>query len=225
MIQAVLFDLGGVVFSSPIVSLSQWEKKLSLPTHFFAKVILKDQKNGAFSRLETGQLSTEQFCELFAKECNQALQQLNLKVKIDGREFIKVLSKAMVVRPEVLYAITQIKNKGLKTAAITNNWAPLKNDQTTEGKEQILTNQYFDVIVESWRVGLRKPDPRIFTLALEKLHVPATNCVFLDDIGQNLKPAKDLGMHTIKVDLFDYMQSIQLLEKLLGFPIIKQSNL
>ncbi len=57
----------------------------------------------------------------------------------------------------------------------------------------------FDHIIESAKIGLRKPDPRIYRMMTETLNVDPKNCVYLDDLGVNLKPAREMGMTTIKV--------------------------
>jgi putative hydrolase of the HAD superfamily len=97
-------------------------------------------------------------------------------------------------RPAMLEAIRRIRGRGLKAAALTNNWANERSDPTRD------LAAWFDVFIESSKVGLRKPDPRIYRLACESLGVAPDEAVFLDDIGRNLKAARELGMRTIKVD-------------------------
>jgi epoxide hydrolase-like predicted phosphatase len=115
-------------------------------------------------------------------------------------------------RPRMLGAIRAIRGRGLRTGALTNNWVGEGGD-TGAGRLDGL----FDAVVESALVGLRKPDPRIYALALERLGAAAAETVFLDDIGRNLKPARALGMTTIKVD--EEEQALAELERALGFPL------
>ena len=107
-----------------------------------------------------------------------------------------LIGSSLGPRPEMTRAITQIRAAGLRTAALTNNWADEKQRSSPSGLRE---TGLFDVIVESAIEGLRKPDPRIYTLALARLDVLASEVVFLDDLGMNLKPAREMGMATIKV--------------------------
>jgi len=125
-------------------------------------------------------------------------------------------------RPEWIFAIGKIKEFGLKTAAITNNW---KSDKQEEHFISKYFNSYpggplFDVIIESSKVGIRKPDPRIYQLALNQLNLHPTKCIFLDDLGQNLRSAQELGMKTIRVPLRNHFSALEELQSLLPFPIL-----
>jgi epoxide hydrolase-like predicted phosphatase len=114
-------------------------------------------------------------------------------------------------RPRMLTAIRSIRARGLRTAALTNNW---RGDGT---RERDWLGDVFEIVVESALEGLRKPDPRIYRIALERLGVAAAETVFLDDIGRNLKPARELGMITIKVE--DEAQALGELAEVLGFAL------
>ena len=114
-------------------------------------------------------------------------------------------------RPAMLEAIGRIRRRGIAVAALTNNWAG-EEDRTGEIRD------HFDAFVESSAVGLRKPDPRIYLLACESLAIEPAEAVFLDDIGRNLKIARELGMKTIKVDQPE--KALQELSNLLGFPLL-----
>jgi epoxide hydrolase-like predicted phosphatase len=120
------------------------------------------------------------------------------------------VGEAALPRPAMLEAIGRIRARGLRAGALTNNW--ISEDGGAEG-----LRPYFDVFVESAVEGLRKPDPRIFVLACERLGVTPAEAVFLDDIGANLKSARGLGMTTIKV--LEPEQALGELESVLGFPL------
>jgi epoxide hydrolase-like predicted phosphatase len=113
-------------------------------------------------------------------------------------------------RPAMLEAIRRIRGRGLAVAALTNNWVG-EQDRTAEIRD------HFDAFVESSVVGLRKPDPRIYHLACETLSIEPAEAVFLDDIGRNLKIARELGMTTVKVDQPD--EALRELSELLGFSL------
>ncbi len=115
------------------------------------------------------------------------------------------------LRPSMVEAIRRIRANGLRTGALTNNWASDGADRHVELRD------HFDAFVESSRVGLRKPDPRIYELACRELAVEPRQAVFLDDIGRNLKAARQLGMTTIKVDTPE--QALAELSGALGFAL------
>jgi putative hydrolase of the HAD superfamily len=117
------------------------------------------------------------------------------------------------VRPAVVSAIRKLRAAGLRTAALTNNW--LSEDQNT--KMQVLRGE-FDVFIESARSGVRKPDPRIYEMACRALGHPPSAVAYLDDIGGNLKPARAMGMTTIKVG--DYREAFEELGELLGMTLL-----
>jgi epoxide hydrolase-like predicted phosphatase len=110
----------------------------------------------------------------------------------------------------MLEAIARIRRRGIRVAALTNNWRG-EEDPTHELRD------HFDAFLESSLLGLRKPDPRIYLHACESLAIEPAQAIFLDDIGRNLKTARELGMTTIKVD--DPEPALDALSELLGFPL------
>ena len=133
---------------------------------------------------------------------------------MDGAGVMAAIAEAGVARPAMLAAIGHIRSRGLRVGALTNNWRRAgEADDVIPHRLRV----HFDVFVESRVVGLRKPDPRIYTLACERLGVAPARTAFLDDIGGNLKPARALGMATIKVD--DPAVALGELSALLGFDV------
>ena len=129
-------------------------------------------------------MNLPEWAKAFSEECAAAGQPL------DAAAMMMAIRSSTVPRPEMLRAIQRIRAEGLTAAALTNNW----NDDGTNVLEQA-----FDVFLESSKLGMRKPDPRIYSLACERMGVEADAVVYLDDIGYNLKPARAMGMTTIKV--------------------------
>jgi putative hydrolase of the HAD superfamily len=209
--EAVIFDLGGVVFPSPIHAMREFERERGLPHRFLSEVVLTDVENGAWSRLERGELSVADFCAAFETECAAAGH------PIDGAAFMAAISSGSGAREEMLTAIEAIRSHGLKTAALTNNWPGAGSDEDGHAPTRAVMDPHFDVIVESAIEGLRKPDPRIYLLVCERLGVDPKAAVFLDDLGANLKPARELGMTTIKVA--DPETALAELAHVLGFPL------
>jgi epoxide hydrolase-like predicted phosphatase len=203
---AVIFDLGGVVLGSPLHAIADFERERGIPAGFVNRVVMETAPEGAWSRLERGELELEEFFDAFESDCERAGQE------ISARAMMERMAESAQPRPAMLEAVQRIRARGLKTAALTNNW---QDESSEEGAREL--RPYFDVFVESSIVGLRKPDPRIYRHACEQLGVRAAEAVFLDDIGRNLKTARQLGMATIKVE--DPDQALAELEALLGFAL------
>lgn len=188
MIEAVVFDLGGVVMDSPLHAIARYERDHGLLAGAINRVVVDTGETGAWSRLERGELTLEAFCSPFEHDCRAS------GVELSGAGLMAYIAEAGVPRPRMLEAIRRIRARGLRTAALTNNWV---REGPREGHR---LREHFDVFVESAVVGLRKPDPRIYELVCRELGVAPSRAAFLDDIGRNLKTARALGMSTIKVD-------------------------
>jgi putative hydrolase of the HAD superfamily len=204
-LRAVVFDLGGVVMGSPLHAIADYERERGLPGGCVNRLVVATGAQGAWSCLERGELDLEAFYARFDAECAAAGHPLC------ARTLMERIAAAAQPRPRMLAAVRAIRARGLRSAALTNNW---RGDGT---RERDWLGGLFDVVIESAIEGLRKPDPRIYELALARLGVAARDTVFLDDIGRNLKPARALGMRTIKVDEPD--AALAELSGLLGFPL------
>jgi len=202
--RAVIFDLGGVVIGSPLHAIAAYERELGLPRNAVNHAVVGSGPTGAWSRLERGELGLEAFYPLFEADCSAT------GITIDAREMMRRVAEVAVPRPAMLEAIRRLRAGGLRVAALTNNW--ITEDQGTGA-----LRSFFDVFVESAVVGLRKPDPRIYQLVCRELDVAPAAAVFLDDIGNNLKAARALGMTTIKVD--DPDTALAELERVVGLPL------
>jgi putative hydrolase of the HAD superfamily len=202
--RAVLFDLGGVVVGSPLHAIAAYEEELGIPAGSVNRVVIGNGADGAWARLERGELTLEPFYEAFDRECAAA------GAKLSARTLMERVAGATAPRPAMLAAIRRIRERGVIAAAVTNNWV---SEETSAGSLRHL----FDLVVESAIEGMRKPDPRIFTITCERLGIAPGEAVFLDDIGSNLKTARGLGMTTIKVVEPD--AALAELEQLLGFPL------
>jgi len=203
--RAVLFDLGGVVLGSPLHAIASYERAHGIPAGFVNRVVVSQGPSGAWSRLERGELSPAEFHSAFDRECAAAGH------AIDARALMELMHSASEPRPVMLEAIRRIRARGLATAAVTNNWI-----SEAEGTRELRPN--FDAFVESCVTGVRKPDPRIYYIACQGLGIEPPQAVFLDDIGANLKPARALGMRTIKVD--DPLVALRELGAVLGLELL-----
>jgi epoxide hydrolase-like predicted phosphatase len=202
--RAVLFDIGGVVIGSPLHAIARYEEERGIPAGFVNRVVVSSGADGAWARLERGELTLEAFYPAFDRDCETA------GCRISARALMALVAESTVPRPAMLQAIGRIRARGLLAAAVTNNWI-------TEDEGTGALRPHFDAFIESAVTGLRKPDPRIFELACRELAIAPAEAVFLDDIGANLKTARHLGMTTIKVTEPD--AALAELELVLGFPL------
>ena len=216
-ILAVIFDLGGVVLGSPLHAIAAYERELGLPVDFVNRVVADTAPGGAWSRLERGELSIEDFYAAFEGDCRAAGQTLS------AREMMARMAVASQPRAVMLDAIGKLRGAGLRVGALTNNWAHGEDTDAPDGEAAPSDGTralaaHFDVFVESSVEGLRKPDPRIYQLTCERLGVAPAESAFLDDIGSNLKSARALGMSTIKVD--EPESALVALSELVGIPLL-----
>jgi len=192
---AVLFDLGGVVLGSPLQAIRDYEQTLGLERNAINRVAAKTAPGGAWSRLERGELDHEAFYPAFELDCRSA------GIEMDARVMMQEMSRAAGPREIMLEAIARLRAADLRVGALTNNWAHTDGSaEPDSGDGTRALKQHFDVFIESSVEGLRKPDPEIYRIACDRLGRNADQVVFLDDIGHNLKPAREMGMATIKVE-------------------------
>ena len=204
---AVLFDVGGVVVDSPLHEIARYERELGLPPNAVNQVVVTAGATGAWSRLERGELTVEAWCAPFERDCRAH------DVTVDATRLMRYIAEAGRERPLMLRALARLRARGLRVGALTNNWA---TETATTGPHPIA--RHVDALVESRAVGMRKPDPRIYQLMCRRLGVEPAEAAFLDDIGANLKSARALGMHTIKVD--DPAQALRELGALVGVDLL-----
>lgn len=206
-VKAVIFDLGGVVLDSPLEAVAEYERRKGLPQDFLNRLIVRMGSQGAWSRLETGKVSLEAFFESFDAEA------ASCGARISSRELMEEIARFAQPRPVMIEAIRRLRRAGFRVAALTNNW--VMEGPLAEGMN--LLKAEFDVFVESSRTGLQKPDPKIYELTLQELGIRPEESVFLDDIGRNLKTARQLGMATIKVS--DPEAALAELEQIVGIQL------
>jgi len=208
MIRATLWDFGGVLTTSPFEAFARFESQHGYPAGFIRGINSTDPDHNAWARFERGEIGGAAFDQLFLLESTRAGQPLR------GRDVLPLLAGDM--RPEMVEALRRCHEK-LKTACLTNNFRG-PDPSADPGRRRLESvREHFDVIVESSELGFRKPDPRFYQHALQRLGVEATECVFLDDLGVNLKSARALGMQTIKV--VSAQQALEELEAVLGIPL------
>jgi len=204
--RGTLWDFGGVLSSSPFEAFARYEADNGLPHGFIRSVNATDPHTNAWARLERSELDLAGFDAAFAAE-SEALGH-----RVAGADVLGLLSGDL--RTAMFDAVRRCKAEGFVTALLTNNVAPM----LAEGwGDEIGLADLFDVVVESAVEGVRKPEVAAYELVLGKMGLDPPEVVFLDDLGINLKPARAMGMATIKVLSAD--QALRDLEGVLGFPL------
>jgi putative hydrolase of the HAD superfamily len=193
-VEAVIWDFGGVFTTSPFEAFNRYEAAHGIPKDLIRTVNATNPLENAWALFERAQINRGGFDMKFLEESTA------LGHPVRGADVLPLL--AGDVRPRMVEALKQCKQH-FKVACITNNMAQghgpgmAANAEGASRSAGIMA--LFDVIVESSKAGIRKPDPRIYQIACEKLGVEANVCVYLDDLGVNCKPAAELGMKAIKV--------------------------
>lgn len=191
MIEAVIWDFGGVLTSSPFEAFARFETERGLPIDIIRRTNAANHFENAWAKFERAEIDLDTFDELFAEESRA------LGAEVRGRDVLPLLSGSL--RPEMVNALKIVKQNH-KTGCITNN-LPANAIGSASGRTLYIAEvmALFDHVIESAKIGLRKPDPKIYQMMIEALGVDPKACVYLDDLGVNLKPAREMGMATIKV--------------------------
>ena len=209
----VIFDFGGVITSSPFEAFNRLEAERGLPRDFVRTVNSTNPDDNAWAKFERAEIDVESFDALFAAEAEA------LGHALDGASVIACL--AGDVRPYMVTALDRLKDQGFGVGCITNNVKAGRGAAMARSEDKALEVESimarFDHVIESSKAGVRKPDPRIYQMMCEALSVTPENCIYLDDLGINCKPAAGLGMHAIKVTSGE--QALADLEAVLGMQL------
>ena len=195
MRDTVIFDFGGVITSSPFEAFARLERERGLPADFIRRINATDPDSNAWARFERAELDAAGFDAAFAEEA------IVLGHELRGEDVLALLSGD--IRPRMVHALDWLKREGYQLGCITNNVPTGEGAGMSRTAEkaaavaEILAR--FDSVIESSKVGVRKPDPRIYRMMLDQLGKAGEQCVYLDDLGINCKPAAALGMAAIKV--------------------------
>jgi putative hydrolase of the HAD superfamily len=211
--KAIIFDFGGVITASPFEAFNRLEEERGLPQDFVRRVNATDPDTNAWASFERAEIDARTFDVLFEAEA-QALGHA-----LPGRDVLAVLAGA--IRPAMVAALDTLKTAGYALGCITNNVPTghgagmARSGEKGDAYEAIFAR--FDHTIESSKAGVRKPDPRIYHMMCEALGLDAIDCVYLDDLGINCKPAALLGMHAIKVSTGE--QALAELSAVLGIEL------
>lgn len=215
MIKAVFWDFGGVITTSPFESFNRFEAENGIPKDFIRSINATNPDTNAWAQFESSQVTLDEFDDLFAQETSAAGH------AIRGRQVIELLSGDL--RPEMIETLHRCKTR-YTIACLTNNVKgtndedPQRTGNSDKAKKSKEVMGLFDHVIESSKVGIRKPNPKFYEMACEMASVDPNDVVYLDDLGINLKPAKAMGMTTIKV--IDPMEALKSLESVLDIKLL-----
>ena len=208
----VIFDFGGVITSSPFEAFNRMEAARGLPHDLVRRINATDPDGNAWARFERAEIDAAAFDAAFAVEARAQGHDL------PGRDVIACLSGD--IREGMVAALDALTVAGYRIGCITNN-VPVGKGAGMAGSDTkaaaiAAIMARFEHIIESSKAGVRKPDPRIYLMMCEALGVEPAQCIYLDDLGINCKPAAALGMHAIKVT--GEAQALTDLASALGLP-------
>ena len=192
-IKTIIFDFGGVITNSPIEGFKLLEEKHGYDKGIITNINMNNPDNNAWAKSERGEIDINTFLEEFEKEA------LSIGQKINAKEILQQLYGSL--RENMINKIKLLStSKKYKLICLTN---VLKGVDIFTPKERVEAVKdvmsYFDIIYESYKLNMRKPEARIYQYILKELNIEPQETVFLDDLGMNLKSAKQLGINTIKV--------------------------
>ena len=186
--KAIIWDFGGVITSSPFDAFNEFEEVNGLPKDIIRIINSENPDMNAWAQFESNSITIDQFDDLFLKEAKTK------GFDIKGRDIIKLLKGS--IRENMVSFLRELKSN-FKLGCITNNVKPSSEENTDNETKEAMS--IFDHVIESSIVGIRKPNPEIYMMSCDALNVSPDQCIYLDDLGINLKPARELGMTTIKV--------------------------
>ena len=186
--KAIIWDFGGVITSSPFEAFNQFEEANGLPTDIIRTINSENPDTNAWAKFESNSITIDVFNDLFLKEAKAK------GFDIKGRDIIKLLKGS--IRKNMVSFLRELKSD-FKLGCITNNVKSSSDENNDNETKEAMS--LFDHVIESSIVGIRKPNPEIYMMSCDALKVSPDQCIYLDDLGINLKPARELGMTTIKV--------------------------
>ncbi len=209
----MLFDFGGVITSSPFEAFNRLESAAGVPLDTIRTINATNPDTNAWAKLERSEVGVEDFANLFKTEAAA------LGYELSGLAVLDCLSGNL--RPQMVRALDLLVEGSCRIGCITNNvrkgHGPAMSQSTEVASQVADVMDKFEEVVQSSKEGLRKPDPRIYQLALTRMGLEANQTAYLDDLGINCKPARELGMSTIKVA--DPDEALDQLEQLVGFTL------
>ncbi|KAG2020463.1 hypothetical protein CC2G_005803 [Coprinopsis cinerea AmutBmut pab1-1] len=240
--KAVIFDIGGVVMRSPFVAIAAYERELGLPENYINTTIVGHGSQGAWQKFERGEIDITTFYPAFSRDLSDTEKankwykaycerkkipcpKLPHRLSVNGRELFGAMMKAsQTYDPYIRAAILRIRAEGKhKVIALTNNFArvdiPESEREFLGWQDGVIPThllELFDDFCDSSALGMRKPEPEFYLAACKRNGIEPKDAIFLDDIGINLKAARELGMDTIHVQIGKTLEAVKELERRIG---------
>ena len=192
--KAIIWDFGGVITSSPFEAFNQFEEANGLPKDIIRTINSENPDTNAWAKFESNSITIDVFNDLFLKEAKAK------GFDIKGRDIIKLLKGS--IRKNMVSFLRELKSD-FKLGCITNNVKSSSEENNDNETKEAMS--LFDHVIESSIVGIRKPNPEIYMMSCDALKVSPDQCIYLDDLGINLKPARELGMTTIKAVSYTHL--------------------
>jgi len=194
----LLVDWAGVITTDPFASFATFETREGLAAQAVNGAFRTDAGRNAMAELERGAITEADFATTFGP----------LLPVADTTDLIGRIFGDMTANEPIVEAVRRARAAGVPTGLVSNSWGEDRYDEA-------LIEELFDGVVISGAVGLRKPDPEIYRLGAESIDRAPEQCVFVDDLGRNLKAAAALGMATVR-HTDDPEATIARLQELLG---------
>jgi len=190
-IQMVISDFGGVLTTPPFEAFAAVQDGAGIPVGTFGRALADaaaSTGSNPLFELECGRITEAEFSVQLA----DALEPL-LGHRPDIGSFGERVFQALQPNPEMIDLIRGVQRRGYRTAILTNN----VREWETAWRSMLPVDDLFETVVDSAFVGVRKPDPRIYELALGRFALEPEHCLFIDDVEINCEAAADLGLHTV----------------------------
>ncbi|XP_007517318.1 bifunctional epoxide hydrolase 2 isoform X1 [Erinaceus europaeus] len=224
-LRAAIFDLDGVLALPSIAgALRRTEETLALPRGFLGDAFMRGGLTGSSDRLMRGEITFSQWLPLMEENCRKCSRDLgiNLPETFSVSQIFGKLISARKVNYPMLQAALALRKMGFTTCILTNNWLDDRTQRGSLAQLMCELRPHFDLLIESCHVGMAKPDLQIYKFVLDNLKASPSEVVFLDDIGTNLKPARDMGMFTILVR--DTKLALRELEKVTKMQLLETAS-
>ncbi|XP_068792806.1 bifunctional epoxide hydrolase 2 isoform X2 [Struthio camelus] len=178
-----------------------------------------------YAKVMRGQISLSQLFAELEEGCRKhaAASGVPLPKTFSVTQAFESMAAEGEINAPLLQAARALRRNGFKTCVFTNNWIDDSAGRLFTATLMNVLRRHFDLVIESCRVGMQKPDPEIYTYALEALQAKPQEVIFLDDIGENLKPARQMGMATILVR--DTETVLKELQDLSGVQLLGQEEM
>ncbi|KAJ9608234.1 hypothetical protein H2200_007222 [Cladophialophora chaetospira] len=238
--KVLLFDIGGVCVVSPFQAILDYELQNNIPVGYINYNIRALTPNGAWHKLERGEIPNDaNYFRMFKADLERPdlwarfhAEKLNVSTpppvpSIDAETmYWNMMTNSRSPDPWMYPALLKLKAKGWKLAALSNTTVFPEGHAFNEPAEDEDVKKVFDVFVSSTHVGMRKPNRDIYEYTLKLLKerwgndINFEDIVFFDDIGENLKGAKALGIRTVRVVLGKTKDAVRELERLTGLELV-----